>query len=99
METGGRFQLKRGGSQFSRVHNIQSNLAVSMPKIRCERPWLCELIQHVAALPDPLPRWAKKIWVEFLYHVQEEQNAFRLSSDSKGVVAQPLAVRACSGGG
>ena len=39
-------------------------------------------------------RWAKKIWEDFLHHVQEEQNAFRLSSDSKGIVeAQPLAVR------
>ena len=26
-----------------------------------ERPWLCEeLIQHVAAMPEPLPPWAKK---------------------------------------
>ena len=70
---------------------------------RCERPWLCEeLVQHVAAMPDPLPHWAKKIWMDFLRHVQEEQNAFKLSSDSKGIVqheAQPLAVRAYSGGG
>ena len=69
----------------------------------CERPWLCEeQIQRVAAMPDPLPPWAEKIWVDFLHHVQEEQNAFKLSSDSKGIVdveAQPLAVRASSGGG
>ena len=59
---------------------------------RCERSWLREdLIQRVASLPDPLPCWAKKIWEDFLHHVQEEQNAFKWSSDSKGIAeAQPL---------
>ena len=32
-----------------------------------ERPWLCEeyeeLIQQVAAMPDPLPPWAKEVWM------------------------------------
>ena len=59
---------------------------------RCERSWLREdLIQRVASLPDALPCWAKKIWEDFLHHVQEEQNAFKWSSDSKGIAeAQPL---------
>ena len=48
-----------------------------------ERLWLCEeLIQHVAAMPDPLPPLAKKIWVDFVHHVQEEQDALKFSSDS-----------------
>ena len=48
-----------------------------------ERPWLCEeLIQHVAAMPDPLPSWAKKIWLDFLHHVQAEQAARLQSIDS-----------------
>ena len=49
-----------------------------------EHPWLCEefeeLIQQVAAMPDPLPPWAEKIWMDFLHHVQEsEQDALKLS--------------------
>ena len=50
-----------------------------------EHPWLCkefeELIQQVAAMPDPLPPWAKKIWMDFLHHVQEEQDALKVSRD------------------
>ena len=89
-------------SLFARLHRpaVRKRKAAKC----CERPWLCEeQIQRVAAMPDPLPGWAEKIWVDFVHHVQEEQNAFKLSSDSKGIVgdveAQPLAVRACSGSG
>ena len=35
---------------------------------KVKRPWLCEeRIQHVAAMPDPLPLWAQKspIWSRF----------------------------------
>ena len=50
-----------------------------------EHPWLCEefeeQIQHVAAMPDPLPPWAKMIWMDFLRHVQEEQDALKVSRD------------------
>ena len=50
-----------------------------------EHPWLDEefeeLNQHVAAMPDPLPPWAKTIWMEFLNHVQEEQDALKVSID------------------
>ena len=55
-----------------------------------ERPWLCEeLIQHVAAMPDPLPHLAKKIWADFLHHVQEEQDALKFSSDSAATTSPP----------
>ena len=47
-----------------------------MNRMRPERPWLCEeLIQHVAAIPDPLPPWAKKSpsmpesQIDFLFYV------------------------------
>ena len=32
-------------------------------------------------MPDPLPPWAKKIWMDFLRHVQEEQDVLKLSRD------------------
>ena len=55
-----------------------------------ERPWLCEeLIQRVAAMPDPLPPFAQKIWKDFLHHVQEEQDALKFSSDSVATTSPP----------
>ena len=55
-----------------------------------ERPWLCEeLVQYVAAMPDPLPPWAQKIWEDFLHHVQEEQDALKFSSTSAATTSPP----------
>ena len=55
-----------------------------------ERPWLCEeLVQFVAAMPDPLPPWAQKIWEDFLHHVQEEQDALKFSSTSAAMTSPP----------
>ena len=96
--------LKRRGSHFNRVNvdpfhpmgsddEDEAGQAFDVPEQAAshrERPWLCEeLIQNVAAMPDPLPPWAQKIWMDFLHHVQEEQDALKFSSTSAATTSPP----------